>query len=144
MMRKTIKTIIMVIALAMPTMAFSQEEKKEEVFSWERVMNAIIQVESKGNPKAYNPKGDCAGVLQITRGLVASVNQILKEKNVSKRFTNADRFNAEKSKEMFVLMQEKYNPEHNIEKAIRCWNSGFCKNWKNKSTGYYKKVMKHY
>ena len=79
-MRKSIKTIIMVIAFAMPTMAFSQEEKKEEVFSWERVMNAIIQVESKGNPKAYNPKGDCAGVLQITRGLVASVNQILKEK----------------------------------------------------------------
>ena len=47
MMRKTIKTIIMVIALAMPIMAFSQKEKKEEVFSWERLMNAIIQVESK-------------------------------------------------------------------------------------------------
>ena len=144
MMRKTIKTIIMVIALAMPTMAFSQNEKKEEVFSWERVMNAIIQVESKGNPKAHNPVGDCAGILQITPGLVKSFNQILKERKSTKRYTKADRYNASKSKEMFVLMQEKYNPEHNIEKAIRCWNSGFGKGWKNRSTGYYKKVMKHY
>lgn len=144
MMRKTIKTIIMVIALAMPTMAFSQNEKKEEVFSWERVMNAIIQVESKGNPKAHNPVGDCAGILQITPGLVKSCNQILKERKSTKRYTKADRYNASKSKEMFVLMQEKYNPEHNIEKAIRCWNSGFGKGWKNRSTGYYKKVMRHY
>ena len=140
MMRKTIKTIIMVIALAMPTMAFSQNEKKEEVFSWERVMNAIIQVESKGNPKAHNPIGDCAGILQITPGLVKSCNQILKERKSTKRYTKADRYNASKSKEMFVLMQEKYNPEHNIEKAIRCWNSGFHPNWKNRSTKYYNKV----
>ena len=142
MMRKSIKTIIMVIAFAMPTMAFSQEEK--EVFSWERVINAIIQVESKGNPKAFNPSGNCAGVLQITPVCVKECNQILQKQKSKKRYTLQDRFNAEKSKEIFIIIQEYHNPEHNIEKAIRCWNSGFYGNWKNRSGGYYKKVMKHY
>ena len=143
MMRK-IKTILMAIAMTMviPTTAFGQTEK--EVKKWERVMNAIIAVESKGDPKAHNPVGDCAGILQITPILVKDCNNLLKEKKSTKRYTKADRYNASKSKEMFVLMQEKYNPEHNIEKAIRCWNSGFGKGWKNRSTGYYKKVMKYY
>lgn len=141
-MRKSIKTIIMVIAFAMPTMAFSQEEK--EVFNWERVINAIIQVESKGNPKAFNPSGNCTGVLQITPVCVKECNQILQKQKSKKRYTLQDRFNAEKSKEIFIIIQKYHNPEHNIEKAIRCWNSGFYGNWKNRSGGYYKKVMKHY
>lgn len=137
---------MLAIASVMPTMADSQE--KENVFSWERVMNAIIQVESKGNPKAYNKVGDCVGVLQITPLLVKECNKILKEQKKLKRFTLKDRWNEEKSKEMFVIIQEHLNPEHNIEKAIKCWNCGgfYLKNngWKNKSIGYYKKVMKHY
>lgn len=117
---------------------------QEEKFDWTPVMDAIIQVESRGNAKARNPVGDCCGILQITPGLVSACNKILKEKKSTKRYTLADRYNVEKSKEMFVLMQEKYNPEHNVEKAIRCWNSGFHPKWRNRSTSYYKKVMKHY
>ena len=145
-MRKTIKIFIMVIAFAMPTMAYSQEKK--EVFNWERVINAIIQVESKGNPKAYNKSGDCVGVLQITPVLVKQCNVFLEKEKSTKRYTLKDRWNVEKSKEMFILIQEHLNPEHNIEKAIKCWNCGgfYLKNngWKNKSIGYYKKVMKYY
>jgi hypothetical protein len=52
-----------------------------------------------------------------------------------------------KSKEMFIIIQEHLNPEHNVEKAIKCWNCGgfYLKNngWKNKSIDYYKKVMKN-
>ena len=144
MMRK-IKTILMVFAMtmAMPTMAQSQTEN--EVNKWERVMNAIIAVESKGNPKAHNPKGDCAGILQITPILVKECNNLLKEKKSTKRYTLGDRYNAKKSKEMFIFLQEHFNPELNVEKAIKQWNCGFyTKDWKHKSIGYYKKVMKHY
>ena len=144
MMRK-IKTILMAIAMTMviPTTAFGQTEK--EVKKWERVMNAIIAVESKGNPKAHNPVGDCAGILQITPILVKECNNLLKEKKSTKRYTLGDRYNAKKSKEMFIFLQEHFNPELNVEKAIKQWNCGFyTKDWKNKSISYYKKVMKHY
>ena len=135
-----LKTFILTVLLMLPISINARTEK----FDWNPVMDAIIQVESKGNAKAHNPIGDCAGILQITPCLVSECNKILKEKKSTKRYTKDDRYNVTKSKEMFVLMQKKYNPEHNVEKAIRCWNSGFCKDWKNRSTGYYKKVMKHY
>ena len=144
MMRKKLKLFLLVIALAVPIMADSQNK---EVFNWESVINAIIQVESKGNQKAYNKAGNCVGVLQITPVLVKECNNILKNQKSAKRYTMQDRWNAEKSKEMFVIIQEKHNPEHNIEKAIKCWNCGgfYLKNngWKNKSVDYYKKVMKY-
>ena len=135
-----LKTFILTVLLMLPISINAQTEK----FDWNPVMDAIIQVESRGNAKAHNPIGDCAGILQITPCLVSECNKILKEKKSTKRYTKDDRYNVTKSKEMFVLMQKKYNPEHNVEKAIRCWNSGFRKDWKNRSTGYYKKVMKHY
>ena len=128
-----------IISMMMPTMAYSQTNK------WERVMNAIIQVESSGNPKAHNPNGDCAGILQITPILVKECNNILAKKKSKKRYTLGDRYNAKKSKEMFIMLQEHFNPEMNVEKAIKQWNCGFyTKQWKSKSIGYYKKVMKHY
>lgn len=146
MMRKKLKLIIMALALAMPTMANSQKNKKE-VFNWEAVINAIIKVESGGNPKARNAEGDCVGVLQITPVLVKECNSILKREKSKKRYTLQDRYNVKKSKEMFIIIQEHLNPEHNVEKAIKCWNCGgfYLKNngWKNKSIDYYKKVMKN-
>jgi hypothetical protein len=144
MMRK-IKTILLVFVMIMmmPKTAYSQTEN--EVQKWERVMNAIIMVESGGNPKAHNPNGDCAGILQIVPILVKECNNILAKQKSKRRYTNADRYNAQKSKEMFILLQEHFNPEHNVEKAIKQWNCGFyTKDWKSKSIGYYKKVMKHY
>lgn len=132
---------LLILVLLMLPFSISAQEKK---FDWTTVMNAIIKVESRGNAKAHNPVGDCAGILQITPGLVRECNNILKQKKSTKRYTLSDRYNASKSKEMFILMQETYNPEHNVEKAIRCWNSGFGKGWQNKSTGYLKKVLRHY
>ena len=121
--------------------ANAQEEKKE--YDWTRVINAIIQVESKGNAEAHNPNGDCCGILQITRVLVRDVNEYLKIKGSSKRYTLADRYNVQKSKEMFILYQERHNPGHNVEKAIRMWNGGPFYSVA-KTNGYYRKVMKYY
>ena len=104
-----------------PSMAYSKETT-DSVFSWDKVINAISKVESGGNAKAHNKNGDCAGVLQIVPILVKECNQILKSKKSKKRYTMSDRYNVKKSKEMFVLLQEHFNPEHNIEKAIKCWN----------------------
>ena len=73
---------------------------------WENVMNAIIQVESNGNSKAKS--GSSVGAMQITPLLVAECNNILRSRR----------------REMFLLIQSKYNPLRNIEQAIRSWNGG--------------------
>lgn len=116
-------------------------ENAVKKFDWEPLMKAIIYVESGGNPRAIG--GNSVGILQITPVCVKQCNILLQRKGSKKRYTLNDRYNIEKSKEMFIMIQEEYNPEHNIEKAIRMWNGG--PGYKIKSTnGYYKKVMARY
>lgn len=87
--------------------------------------------------------GKSAGILQITPVTVKQCNLILKAKKSSKRYTLQDRYNVIKSKEMFVLIQEYYNKEGNLEKAIRLWNGG--PNYSIKGTQkYLNKVMRYY
>ena len=106
-------------------------------FDWDPVMDAIIQVESEGNPRAVS--GNSAGVMQITPILVEDCNDILKKMKSKKRFTLADRFSVAKSKEMFLLIQMYYNPSNDIEKAIRIWNGGI--HYSVRATNrYYRKV----
>ena len=111
---------------------------KSSEFDWNPVMDAIIQVESEGNPKAVS--GNSVGVMQITPILVEECNNILKKQKSKKRFTLADRYSVEKSKEMFLLIQSYHNPTNSIEKAIRSWNGGI--RYSVRATNrYYKKVM---
>lgn len=109
---------------------------------WTRVINAIAQVESGGNPKLVNSAG-CAGLLQITRVCVDQCNIWLKKSKSKKRYKYADRLDPEKSKEMFILTQEHLNPGNNIERAIRVWNGGPHYS-KRKTEKYYRKVMRVY
>lgn len=108
-------------------------------FDWDPVMDAIIQVESEGNPNAKS--GSSVGVMQITPVLVAECNNVLKRKKSKKRFKLSDRLSIAKSKEMFLLMQAAYNPLNNIEQAIRSWNGGNHYNIR-KTQRYFEKVMK--
>ena len=111
---------------------------KAPSFNWDPVMDAIIQVESGGNPNAVS--GNSVGVMQITPILVEDCNQILERKKSKKRYTLADRYSAKKSKEMFLLIQSYYNPMNNVEKAIRLWNGGV--NYSVRATNrYFRKVM---
>lgn len=113
--------------------------RSEESFNWHAVMEAIIEVESKGNADAKN--GTQIGAMQIKPILVQDCNRILAERQQKHRYTLQDRYNVEKSKEMFCLIQSYYNPQNNVEKAIRSWNGG--PNYSVKATqGYYEKVKK--
>ena len=107
-------------------------------FDWNPVMDAIIQVESEGDPKAVS--GNSVGAMQITPILVKDCNDILKKQKSKKRYTMADRYSVAKSKEMFLIIQKYYNPENNIEKAIRLWNGGV-KYTTRATNRYYKKVL---
>jgi soluble lytic murein transglycosylase-like protein len=119
----------------------SINSQENEMFDWNPIMNAIIEIESGGNPNAVG--GNSVGVLQITPITVEQCNIILRLKKSLKRYELIDRKNIRKSKEIFILIQEYYNPQHNLEKAIRLWNGG--PNYSIKGTQkYFEKVMRCY
>ena len=135
------KTSVSLVALIIALTVSSEgnaKSTKTSGFDWNPVMEAIIQVESEGNPNAVS--GNSVGVMQITPILVKDCNDILKRQKSKKQFTMADRYNVAKSKEMFLIIQKYYNPENNVEKAIRLWNGGI--KYSIKATNrYYRKVL---
>lgn len=138
--KKACLSLMTLILLSTAAMAGGNGGKsvKTSGFDWNPVMDAIIQVESGGNAKAVS--GNSVGAMQITPILVKDCNIILKKRNSKLRYTLADRYSLEKSKEMFLLIQSFHNPENNIEKAIRAWNGG--PKYSVRATNrYYKKVM---
>lgn len=120
--------------------AIAAEDANSQKIDWNPVMDAIIKVESEGNPRAVS--GNSCGAMQITPILVKECNNILKKRKSKKRYKLSDRFSVSKSKEMFLLFQSFYNPLCDVEKAIRSWNGGI--NYTVKGTQrYFNKVMKN-
>ena len=110
------KVIIVLLFFSLFFNIYAEDKKIYEV------INAIAKVESGHNPKARN--GIYVGLLQISPACLRDCNSILKEKGDTLQFKLSDRYDPEKSKQMFILYQEKYNPNFDIEKAIRIWNGG--------------------
>ena len=138
---KKVSVSLMALGLLVMTASagtHSVKSTKTSGVNWNPVMDAIIQVESEGNPRAVS--GNSVGAMQITPILVKDCNEILKKQKSKKRFTMADRYSVAKSKEMFLLIQSYYNRENSIEKAIRSWNGGV-KYSVRATNKYYKKVM---
>ena len=137
------RAVLSSMALFLVSLTASAEDSiwtsfKKLSFDWNPVMDAIIKVESEGNPRAVS--GNSVGVMQITPVLVKECNDILKKQKSNKRYTLDDRYSVEKSKEMFLLIQKYFNPENNVEKAIRSWNGGM--KYSVKATNkYYQKVL---
>jgi len=103
-----------------------KEEKKievVEVVEESNLLEAMIQVESRGNESAV---GDThmdvpsIGVLQIRPIMVKEVNRIL-GKEV---YTLKDRASREKSIEMFEVWKNHHHKNSSDEKIARCWNGG--------------------
>ena len=133
---KKLFTLFILIAIANIKLSAADLDLEKK---WAQVIYAISRVESEGNPKAVSKCGRYVGYLQISQVLVRECNRILGKKV----FTYADRYDKQKSIEMFITYMERFNPEGNIEKAIRLWNSGDlnCMNHKASTDGYYRRVM---
>ena len=142
-MNRRKRRVFVLLTMLMTSVGMLANEKNEAesaTFNWNPVMEAIIQVESKGNPRAVS--GNSCGAMQITPIMVAECNNILKKRKSKKRFTLADRFNVAKSKEMFILFQSFHNPKNNVEQAIRSWNGGMRYTVRG-TQRYLNKVMKY-
>jgi len=141
-MKRLVKQLCLSLSILtlMPLSAGAANDKESsEQFDWDPVMEAIILVESEGNPRAVC--GRQVGCMQITPICVKECNMILEERGSEKRYTLNDRFDVEKSKEMFLLIQSHRNKSNNIEVAIRAWNGG--PRYSVRATErYYQKVMR--
>lgn len=140
-MSKTAKIVCLgLLFTTVHSTAFAGNNANEgkESFDWSPVIEAIISVESDGNPNAVS--GNSCGAMQITPILVKECNLILQRRKMKKRFTLRDRFSVEKSKEMFLIIQSYHNPTNTVEKAIRSWNGGMRYSVK-RTQRYYKKVV---
>lgn len=98
-------------------------------YDWELFTQALIWVESKGDSKAVGGKDD-VGVLQITPILLQDCNRILKYE----AFTLEDRLDSLRSVEMFNIIQDHYNPQHDYHLALKIWNG-------KAPLSYHRKVM---
>lgn len=131
---KTVRKVLLVVLLTCSTFCMAQKQDLS------RLITAIATVESNLNEKAVSR--DCVGYLQIRPCLVQECNKILKKQNSTKRYTLNDRFSKVKSIEMFYIIQDKFNPTYDIERAICIWNAGAYS--KKKPIGYLRKVMAEY
>jgi hypothetical protein len=141
-MEKFFKTLLLFFLLftLSPLEVFCGSGKSDvsSDYDWNRVMNAIIVVESGGKSDAHS--GNSVGAMQITPILVAECNNILRSRRSRKRFKLSDRLSLQKSKEMFLLFQSRYNPRNSVEWAIRSWNGGIHYSV-NRTQRYFEKVM---
>ena len=135
--RKILFTLILIICSTFKVAA------QDTNVDYGRLITAIGTVESKLNDKTVN--GVHAGFLQISKVAVAECNRINKIKKVSKRYTLQDRFNRQKSIEIFYTIQGFYNPSGDLHYGILLWNEG-CSAMKKpkRKTSYYNKVMNVY
>ena len=138
-MKKLLVLALMAVSMTMTAESKSQADLQKK---WGAVIEAIAMVESEGNPKRVSRNGLYVGYLQISEILVRECNRIAGYK----KYTYADRYDKQKSINMFIDYQEFHNKTGNMEKAIRLWNSGDvnCMMRKARTEGYYKKVMSKY
>ena len=89
------------------------------------LINAIIKVESNDNVNAIGDNGKAVGCMQIWKVVVDDVNKVSKLK-----YNYNDRFNKEKSIEIFKMYINKYATAKRLgrtptnEDMARIWNGG--------------------
>jgi soluble lytic murein transglycosylase-like protein len=110
-------------------------DKVEEPIIEDKLIAAIIQVESGGDTLAYNSKEDAVGCLQIRPIMVREVNRLLGKDS----FTLSDRWSKAKSIQMFNILRSNIKGASN-EKIARVWNGGYNGHNKQGTLKYWQKV----
>lgn len=97
------------------------QQQKELQQRKDGVFELIVYIESRGNPNAYAPSENAAGILQIRPVMMNYINRDILKRNV---FTLQDRWDPIKSREMWEIVMDHLNPEYDPAKACYIWNGG--------------------
>lgn len=109
----------------------------------DRFLNAIEQVESRGNANAVGDNGRAFGCLQIWQAVVIDTNRI-----TGTNYKHADAFNRDKARAMARAYLNYYASKKRIGHAptdqdyARIWNGGPSGHRKTATLGYWVKVKK--
>tara|TARA_R110002167_G_scaffold9975_1_gene46147 strand:- start:5871 stop:6296 length:426 start_codon:yes stop_codon:yes gene_type:complete len=136
--------ILIIVFIAMDLLTIPIIKKRGQAKnSWDNLVEAVIQVESRGNDSAVGDNGKAVGCLQIHPIVVREVNRL-----VSKPYTLDDRYSRAKSIEMFNIISEEYDccEEYTFmqyaEIVARRWNGGPKGDKKTATLEYWEKVKK--
>ena len=102
---------------------------------WNNLINAIIDVESEGKSDAINMSSGATGVIQLMPIAIKDCNRIVGKK----KYKLNDRYSKDRSIEIFNILQDHYNPQHNIHKAIKIQNPNGGHEYENKVINKLKK-----
>ena len=115
----------------------------------ERLLDAIAQVESGGDPKAIGDNGRAVGMYQIWRVYVDDCNRIIRRvSDVRGGWTYADRLDPVASRDMCRLYIQYYghypacHDGYHLERMARIWNGGPKGHTKKATLKYWAKVRK--
>ena len=134
-MKKLLLTIPLFLSL-------SVSQAQYEDMPIDCLVEAIIQVESRGDSTAVGDRGWAIGVLQIWPIMVREVNRILEKDGSDVRYGYTDRYSVKKSIEMFHIWREYYHPNSDWETIARCWNGGPSGHSHHRTKCYWNKVRK--
>jgi len=92
------------------------------------VLSAFCLYESDFNSEAVNPVSGAGGILQFMKSMIDEVNKICRyQHSLSSgeiplvQYKLSDRFNPEKSIEMWYIVQNFKNPDYDLAKACQIW-----------------------
>jgi len=139
-MRKFILTLLFLV-LSLPAFCPPDGNAKPVNFDYfdikrvDKLLQAIIYVESRGDSTAVNHRENAVGILQIRPIMVKEANRL------GGKYVLEHRKNVAKSIELFYLVQQFHNPKYDPKIACFLWNGGQ-KHSKEGSMEYYNKVMR--
>lgn len=98
---------------------------QDSLIEWQIFIMALIEVECERNPNVKSHKG-AVGPFQITQVYINEINRLY-----STNFVLQDAYDLNKALSIFEMMNDYYNPDRNIDKAIELHNPG-AGHWYNK------------
>ena len=152
-MKKLLVPIIFVISILSAFMVGKNFDKiqnhiitknVEKDSKFDKLIYAIMMVESNGDNNAIGDKGKSIGCMQISKSVVDDVNRFS-----SVKYTYNDRYNRAKSIEIFKLYINHYatanrlGHEPTFEDIARIWNGGPNGYKKNATKTYWVKVKNY-
>lgn len=120
-----------------------RESRGFESLNEDDLISALIEVESSGHPSAYNINSGATGCLQITDIMVDEVNRILNLTNINKHYTPGDRWDCDKSIEMFLVWKNYHHSNSSWETISRHWWGGPIYGESDISLPYWESVQKY-
>lgn len=133
--------ILFILMLNVIMISNAQSVQNDSLKIDDKLITAIGYVESGHNEKIVSKNKKYVGYLQISKVCVDECNRLLGHK----KYTYADRYDKNKSIEMFYVIQQYHNIDNDPYLAMRIWSEGpGAKHKTHRITKYIKKVIKAY